>query len=144
MWGSIIGALTNQVGGYFKGKQELSKVKLEANKIVIQAKAETEMAIAKSKVKMVEEGQMQNYDLDRIAMQNMESSYKDEFILAVFMVPMILAFIPGLSNYALQGFEVIQKMPTWYQYTLIGMVVVIYGMRGLLEKFLTSRLPKLK
>ena len=144
MWGSIIGALTNQVGGYFKGKQELSKVKLEANKIVIQAKAETEMAIAKSKVKMVEEGQMQNYDLDRIAMQNMEASYKDEFILAVFMVPMILAFIPGLSNYALQGFEVIQKMPTWYQYTLIGMVVVIYGMRGLLEKFLTSRLPKLK
>ena len=144
MWGSIIGALTNQVGGYFKGKQELSKVKLEANKIVIQAKAETEMAIAKSKVKMAEEGQMQNYDLDRIAMQNMESSYKDEFILAVFMVPMILAFIPGLSNYALQGFEVIQKMPTWYQYTLIGMVVVIYVMRGLLEKFLTSRLPKLK
>jgi radical SAM superfamily enzyme with C-terminal helix-hairpin-helix motif len=136
--------LTNQVGGYFKGKQELSKVKLEANKIVIQAKAETEMAIAKSKVKMAEEGQMQNYDLDRIAMQNMESSYKDEFILAVFMVPMILAFIPVLSNYALQGFEVIQKMPTWYQYTLIGMVVVIYGMRGLLEKFLTSRLPKLK
>ena len=144
MWGSILGALTNQVGGYFKGKQELSKVKLEANKIVIQAKAETAMAIAKSKVKMAEEGQMQNYDLDRIAMQNMESSYKDEFILAVFMTPMILAFIPGLSNYALQGFEVIQKMPIWYQYTLIGMVVVIYGMRGLLEKFLTSRLPKLK
>tara|TARA_B110000902_G_C13717518_1_gene363754 strand:+ start:64 stop:189 length:126 start_codon:yes stop_codon:yes gene_type:complete len=41
MWGSIIGAVTNQVGGYLKGKQELSKVKLEAEKIVIKAKAET-------------------------------------------------------------------------------------------------------
>jgi len=144
MWGSIIGALTNQVGGFFKGKQELAKVKLEAEKVVIKAKAQTEMAVAKSKAKMAEQGQMQSYDLDRIAMQNMEKSYKDEFILAVFMVPMILAFIPGFDNYALRGFEVIQQMPEWYQYTIIGMVVVIYGMRGMLDKFLNSRLPSLK
>ena len=144
MWGSILGAVTNQVGGYFKGKQELSKVKLEAEKIVIKAKAETEMAVAKSKAKMAESGQTQTYDLDRIAMNNMEKSYKDEVILAVFLAPMILAFIPGFDQYALRGFEVIQKMPQWYQYIIIGMVVVIYGMRGMLDKFLNSKLPSLK
>ena len=125
MWGSIIGAVTTQVGGFFKGKQELAKVKLEAEKIVIKAKAETELSIAKSKSKMAESGQMQSYDLDRIAMNNMGKSYKDEFILAIFMAPMILAFIPGFDQYALRGFEVIQKMPQWYQYTIIGMVVVM-------------------
>ena len=144
MWGSIIGALTNQVGGYFKGKQELSKVKLEAEKVIIKAKAETEIAVAKSKAKMAELGQTQNHSLDMIAMQNMEKSYKDEFILAVFIAPMIMAFIPGLDQYALRGFEVIKQMPQWYQYTIIGMVVVIYGMRGMLDKFINSRLPNLK
>ena len=144
MWGSIIGAVTNQVGGYLKGKQELSKVKLEAEKIVIKAKAETELSIAKSKSKMAESGQMQSYDLDRIAMNNMEKSYKDEVILAVFLAPMVLAFIPGFDQYALRGFEVIQQMPQWYQYIIIGMVVVIYGMRGMLDKLLSSKIPSLK
>jgi len=74
----------------------------------------------------------------------MEKSYKDEVILAVFLAPMILAFIPGFDQYALRGFEVIQKMPQWYQYIIIGMVVVIYGMRGMLDKFLNSKLPSLK
>ena len=144
MWGSIIGAVTTQVGGFFKGKQELAKVKLEAEKIVIKAKAETEMSIAKSKSKMAESGQMQSYDLDRIAMNNMEKSYKDEVILAVFLAPMVLAFIPGFDEYALRGFEVIQQMPQWYQYIIIGMVVVIYGMRGMLDKLLSSKIPRLK
>tara|TARA_R110002124_G_scaffold286831_1_gene468856 strand:+ start:860 stop:1294 length:435 start_codon:yes stop_codon:yes gene_type:complete len=144
MWGSIIGAVTTQVGGFFKGKQELAKVKLEAEKIVIKAKAETEMSIAKSKSKMAESGQMQSYDLDRIAMNNMEKSYKDEVILAVFLAPMVLAFIPGFDKYALRGFEVIQQMPQWYQYIIIGMVVVIYGMRGMLDKLLSSKIPRLK
>lgn len=144
MWGSIIGAVTTQVGGFFKGKQELAKVKLEAEKIVIKAKAETELSIAKSKSKMAESGQMQSYDLDRIAMNNMEKSYKDEVILAVFLAPMVLAFIPGFDQYALRGFEVIQQMPQWYQYIIIGMVVVIYGMRGMLDKLLSSKIPSLK
>ena len=144
MWGSIIGAVTNQVGGYFKGKQELSKVKLEAEKVVIKAQAETAMAVALSKTKMAEQGQTQSFSLDQIAMNNMEKSYKDEAILAIFLAPMVLAFIPGFDQYALKGFEVIQQMPQWYQYTIIGMVVVIYGMRGMLDKFLNSKLPSLK
>jgi hypothetical protein len=144
MWGSIIGAVTNQVGGYFKGKQELSKVKLEAEKVVIKAQAETAMAVALSKTKMAEQGQTQSFSLDQIAMNNMEKSYKDEAILAIFLAPMVLAFIPGFDQYALRGFEVIQQMPQWYQMTIIGMVVVVYGMRGMLDKFLNSKLPSLK
>lgn len=144
MWGSIIGAVVNRVGGHFKGKQELAKVKLEADKIVIKAQAETAMAVALSKTKMAELGQTQSFDLDQIAMNNMEKSYKDEFILLVFMIPMILAFIPSMDIYALRGFEVIEKMPQWYQAILIGMIVVIYGMRSMLDKFLSSKMPKLK
>ena len=144
MWGSIIGAVTNSVGGYFKGKQELAGAKLKGQLIEIKAESETKLAIAKGKVRMAEEGQMQDFNLDLVAMKNMEKSYKDELILVVFMTPMVLAFIPGMDTYALRGFEVIEKMPEWYQYVLIGMVVVIYGMRGMLEKVLASKIPKFK
>tara|TARA_B100000795_G_scaffold105752_1_gene78032 strand:+ start:1655 stop:2089 length:435 start_codon:yes stop_codon:yes gene_type:complete len=144
MWGSIIGALSSSVGGYFKGKQELAGAKLKGQLIAIEAEAETTLAIAKGKVRMAAEGQSQNFNLDMVAMQNMEKSYKDEIILIVFMTPMVLAFIPTMDVYALRGFEVISKMPQWYQYTLVGMVVVIYGMRGMLEKVISSKVPKFK
>jgi hypothetical protein len=52
---------------------------------------------------------------------------------------MIMAFIPGFELYALAGFGVMAQMPQWYQYTIIGMVVVIYGLRGLLEKVLAKK-----
>jgi radical SAM superfamily enzyme with C-terminal helix-hairpin-helix motif len=144
MWGSIIGVVTKSVGGYFKGKQELAGVKLKGQMKVIEAEAESKLAIAKGRVRMAEEGQAQSFNLDLVAMNNMEKSYKDEIILIVFMTPMVLAFIPSMDVYALRGFEVIEKMPQWYQYILIGMIVVIYGMRGMLDKLLSSKVPSLK
>jgi len=65
-------------------------------------------------------------------------------LLAVFINPMILASIPGFDQCALRGFEVIQKMPQWYRWIIVGMVIVIYGMRGMFDKFISSRLPNLK
>ena len=88
---------------------------------------------------MAEAGQAQNYDLDRLAMEQMSKSWKDEVLLLVFLIPMIMAFVPDMDKYALAGFEVIAKMPDWYQYIIIGMVVVIYGMRGLLEKIIDKK-----
>jgi len=137
--GSILGGIVSGVTSYFKGKQELKKVELEAKKKMILAKAETELAIAKAKMKMAQNDQQNDFKLDLLAMQNMEKSWKDEFILLLFSIPMILAFIPQMQEFALRGFEVIAKMPTWYQYTFIGMIVVIYGMRGMLRAFLAKK-----
>jgi hypothetical protein len=69
----------------------------------------------------------------------MEKSYKDEVILAIFLAPMVMSFIPAYSAYALAGFDIIAQMPEWYRYIIIGMVVVIYGMRGMLTKLLDSK-----
>ena len=75
-------------------------------------------------------------------MEQMGKSWKDELILVIFLAPIVLAFIPGMDIYALAGFEVIAKMPDWYQYILMGMIIVIYGMRGMLEKFLDKKALK--
>ena len=118
-----------QIGGnWLDNKQKVAQAKTEAEIVTIKATADRQAS-----------AQEQNYDLDRLAMENMSKSWKDEVILIVFLAPMIMAFIPGLENYALAGFGVMDKLPEWYQYVIIGMIVVIYGLRGLLEKVLAKK-----
>jgi|TARA_R110000787_G_scaffold506_2_gene1920 cation transport ATPase len=115
-------------GNWLDNKQKIAQAKTEAEITTIKATADRQAS-----------AQDQNYDLDRLAMENMSKSWKDEIILVVFLIPMIMAFIPGFESYALAGFGVMAQMPQWYQYIIIGMVVVIYGLRGLLEKVLEKK-----
>tara|TARA_B110000971_G_scaffold207083_1_gene230953 strand:+ start:211 stop:642 length:432 start_codon:yes stop_codon:yes gene_type:complete len=135
----IISSLINLGGTFLQGKQDEAKAKAAAAIVGIQADADIKRAKAIAATKMAESGQTQNYDLDRLAMEQMGTSWKDEFILIIFLAPMIMAFVPSMNSYALAGFNVIAQMPQWYQYIVIGMVVVIYGLRGLLEKFLDKK-----
>jgi|TARA_R110000772_G_scaffold232880_3_gene344427 hypothetical protein len=137
---SILGSLVSLGSTFLQGKQDEAKAKAEAAIVGIQADADIKRAKALAATKMAESGQAQNYDLDRLAMEQMGKSWKDEVILIIFLAPMVMAFIPGMDGYALAGFTVIAKMPEWYQYIIIGMVVVIYGMRGMLEKILDKKL----
>jgi hypothetical protein len=135
----ILSSLVALGGTWLQGKQEETQAKATARLVEIQADSDIKVAKATALTKMAEAGQTQNYDLDRLAMEQMTKSWKDEVLLLVFLAPMIMAFIPNMDVYALAGFEVINKMPDWYQYIIIGMVVVIYGMRGLLEKIIDKK-----
>ena len=135
----ILSSLVALGGTWLQGKQDETQAKATARLVEIQANSDIKVAKATALTKMAEAGQTQNYDLDRLAMEQMTKSWKDEVLLLVFLAPMIMAFIPNMDVYALAGFEVIAKMPDWYQYIIVGMVVVIYGMRGLLEKIIDKK-----
>lgn len=136
---NIFGSIVDGIKDHFKGKQEIKAVELAGKIAVMKAKQNAEIAVSEAKITMAKSGQANDFDLDRLAMQDMKNSYKDEIVLAIFLVPMIMAFIPGYANDALAGFKVIAQMPEWYRYIIIGMVVVIYGMRGMLTKFLDGK-----
>ena len=125
-------AIVSGISEYFKDKNEIKKVQVEADKLLIMAEAE-------SKAKRLEREAEMDYDLDRIAMQNMDKSWKDELILLIWLTPVIMCFIPEYHVYVTNGFASLALVPDWYMYILVGMVTVIYGMRGLLrmmiEKF---------
>ena len=124
---SIIGGITD----YFKGKQEINKAQLEADIKLIIAEAE-------SKAKRLEREAEMDYDLDKIAMQNMNKTWKDELILVIFMIPLVMSFLPAYQEYVTAGFASLALVPDWYMYILVGMITVIYGMRGLLKMFLQT------
>lgn len=138
----IIDGLAKLGSTWLEGRNAVAKAETEAKMVEIQANADIHKAKALSATRMAEAGQAQDYDLDRIAMEQMSSSWKDEILMIIFLVPMVMAFVPGMESYALAGFGVISKMPEWYQYVIIGMVVVVYGMRGMVKVMIDKRIPK--
>lgn len=135
----VISSILSLGSTWLEGKNKQAQATVEAKLVEIKAEADIKLAKATAITKMAEAGQAQNYDLDRLAMENMSKSWKDELILVIFLAPMLMAFIPSLKDSALAGFGVIALMPEWYRYIIIGMVVVIYGLRGLLEKVLENK-----
>lgn len=124
---------------WMDGKNAEAQAKTAANLVKIQSEADISKAKALSATKMAENGQTQDYDLDRIAMEQMSKSWKDELVLIIFLTPMVMAFIPDFADYALRGFEIIESMPEWYRYTILGMVIVIYGLRGMAKQLLSKK-----
>ncbi len=139
MWNLVAGAVSGLVGAVMTPVNEWQKRKtikakqdFELNKL----EHEANIARANASIELAKTGQAQDYDLDKQSQKNMENSWKDEFILIVFILPVILAFVPGYQQTITDGFTAIESMPEWYIAIVIGMVVVIYGLRGLLKSYI--------
>ena len=140
MFGGLVtlgSAIVSGISEYFKDKNEIKKVQVEADKLLI-------MAEAKSKAKRLEREAEMDYDPDRIAMQNMDKTWKDDLILLIWLTPVVMSFIPELQPYVVAGFVSLALVPDWYMYILVGMVTVIYGMRGMLKMVLQIAGSKFK
>ena len=129
-------AIVSGISGYFKDKNEIKKVQVEADKLLIMAEAE-------SKAKRLEREAEINYDLDKLSMIAMDKSWKDEFLLILFSIPIAMCFFPEYRQYVEDGFKTLNIIPEWFMYIYVTMIVVIYGLRGLLRMFLQLMIDKL-
>ena len=129
-------AIVSGISGYFKDKNEIKKVQVEADKLLIIAKAEAEA----NKMKRESE---QDYDLDKLSMIAMDKSWKDEFLLILFSIPIAMCFFPEYRQYVEDGFKTLNIIPEWFMYIYVTMIVVIYGMRGMLKMFLQLMIDKI-
>lgn len=100
-------------------------------------RAEIKKATVKAKIKQIETTAGANRSADEIALKNMEKSWKDELILVVFIVPLILAFFPEYQTTIRDGFIAIDAMPEWYKVILAGIIATIYGLRWLIQPIMT-------
>ena len=139
MWTLIASAVSGLVGAVMTPVNEWQKrktIKAKQNFEIDRLEHEANVARANASIELAKTGQAQDYDLDKQSQKNMQNSWKDEFILIVFILPVILAFVPGYQQTIKDGFIAIESMPEWYIAIVIGMVVVIYGLRGLLKSYI--------
>ena len=128
---------------YLEGKNQVAKAKSAAAIIAIEADADVKVAGAKAAHKLAENGQSQDFNLDLVAMQQMDKSFLDEIMIALLLVPIAASFV-GYQAEVTAAFESFASMPEWYQYLVLGVYVVKFGMRGLLSKLISGQFNKIR
>jgi hypothetical protein len=116
MLAALIGPIANLAGTWLEGKVE--KTKAETGAKVARAKAEATIMEKKAT------GELE-WDLEMA--RGSQSSWKDEWLVILFSVPLILAFIPGMEGVVANGFEQLKAMPQWYQYSLGVIATKFFG-----------------
>lgn len=119
MFTALIGPIANLASSWMDSKVE--KVK---------ADGQAKVAQAKSKAAVAEKVASGEIAWEKSMADATDSSWKDEFALIVLLLPAILVFIPSMTEYVRQGFEVLNTLPQWYQYLLFIAVSSSFGIKG--------------
>lgn len=128
-WIPLIGKLFDTGGDYVETKQKIKKIKAAGAIKLAQTKVNAAISRAKSDADSAG-------DLDKIALQNV--GWKDEFLMLVITVPMILAFVPYMVPYVEAGFKALEQMPVYYQYAVGGVYVYVFGFKRILLKVMNA------
>ena len=124
MWTALIAPIASIAGSWIDGKVEQTKAKATAN-----------VARAKAEATIMEKKATGEIDWDIEMARSSASSWKDEWLVILFSIPLILAFIPGMEDVVRNGFEQLNKMPEWYQYSLGVIVAASFGVRSATKLF---------
>lgn len=116
----LTGAPVQMVGEYFKERQRLkNEIKLKT----LEGKARLQEA--KYAALARKEEQIHTWEMAQIA----NSGYKDEIVLGVLLMPYVGAFIPGVQDHILVGFQYLDQMPYWAVGLTVTIFLAIYGIR---------------
>jgi len=124
MWTALIGPISELAGTWMKGKVEKTR-----------AESEAKVAKAKAEATIMEKKATGEIDWDLEMAKGSQSSWKDEWLTILFSIPLILAFIPGMETVVQNGFQQLEQMPEWYQYSLGVIVAASFGVRSATKFF---------
>ena len=124
MWTALIGPIANIAGSWMDGKVEQTK-----------ANAKTKVAKAVAEAAIMEKKATGEIDWDIEMARASSSSWKDEWLVILFSIPLILAFVPGMEEVVANGFAQLNAMPQWYQYSLGVIVAASFGVRSATKFF---------
>jgi hypothetical protein len=121
----MVGFLTPLIGlatTWFEGQTKKSA-----------AKADAEVALKNAEAEVYKRRATGELDWDLAAMNNTDKSWKDEYLLILFSIPFVMAFIPPLQPYVQSGINLISNFPDWYKAGLSVMIAASFGVRSYLK-----------
>lgn len=130
----MIGAIIEGVVGVVSRYQDRKAKKAERKDRLDEAKVTAQ-------IDRIRDADNAATDLDMYFVKN--NGLKDDISFYVFLLPAVACFIPGGAEYVTEGFVALEGMPEWYQYTLAGMMIAIWGYRRVLQTFINSKVGKL-
>ena len=122
---SLIGPIAELEGGWLNAKTQAQ-----------QANAKLKLTEAETKSKILLSKETSVADWERIMAQGSQSSWKDEWLTILFSIPLILAFCGEWGRGVVaEGFNALEQMPSYYQYTLGVIVSASFAVRSATKFF---------
>lgn len=124
MFDALIGALLGKVAPqYIEYRAEKRRLKQEVELEKLRGKAKWEAA----KTARAESSEGRDHEWEILSLKN--SGYKDEWVLGLVSIPMIMSFVPVLQYYVKVGFDTLEGTPPWYRVTVMTIFFAVYGIR---------------
>lgn len=102
-------------------------------------KQELKQAIHQRQLDEIQQGNISATELDSLSLQS--RGWKDDFLLLVTVIPLVLCFIPEMGDHIKQGFLTLNgSVPEWYMYALALVYIDTFGFRRILRSVLTNYL----
>ena len=121
----FLGPVANLASSWLQGKAD----KATAN-------AKLKLVEAESKAKILLSKDTSTADWERIMAEGSQSSFKDEWLVGLFSIPLVLSFCGEWGrDIVANGFTALESMPDWYQYTLGVIVAASFGVRSATKFF---------
>ena len=120
-------ALLDLLAGIPQAAADFFKTRLERKSAERIRQMELDDAVHARRVELIKQGLAADATWEVEQIRN--SGWKDEWVLGVISIPLVLCFIPGASGYVLAGFEVLQRTPDWYQWLVLLIFTAVYGIR---------------
>ena len=118
--GKIVGTITGPAVDYFKQKQQL---KYDLKLKTMEGKIKQEEAKANRAIKELDSDTA--WELKQLEQQG----WKDDQVLILISIPLVLVFIPSMAPYIFQGFSILATTPEWYRWLIMLIFTAIYGIR---------------
>lgn len=103
---------------------------IELGQTWLNGKVQKEQAKAEAQAKVIVKSAESDANWESIMAKHSGQSWKDEWLTILFSIPLILVFFPPLVDDVQAGFEALETMPSWYQYTLSIIVAASFGVRS--------------
>tara|TARA_B100001094_G_C18043545_1_gene726249 strand:- start:616 stop:1005 length:390 start_codon:yes stop_codon:yes gene_type:complete len=125
----MIGQLLGPIAG-------LASSWLDAKTTKQAAEAKLKLTEAEAKAKILLSEKTSVADWERIMAEGSQSSFKDEWLVGLFSIPLVLSFCGETGrDIVANGFAALETMPDWYQYTLGVIVAASFGVRSATKFF---------
>jgi len=126
MIGQLIGPIANLAGGWLQGKADAQAAAANLKLVEAEAKATIMKSAATSEA-----------EWERLMAQGTQNSWKDEYLVLLFSIPLILSFLPfeWAKQAVTDGFAALETMPQWYSYTLGVIVASSFAVRSATKFF---------
>lgn len=121
---SILGTVLGNLGG--KVVEAIDSRGQRKHEQKVQA-FELEKLRHEKQIELIQNGQKLDnaWELEQIK----NSGFKDEIVLFLLSIPLVMSFIPEMQPYVVDGFAALSQTPEWYQWLILAVFTAIYGIR---------------